>query len=46
MFYLDCIKQYSMNELIEFFSQELHEVYDSLVNSKKMALVREAKNNE
>ena len=45
-FYLDCIKQYSMNDIIEFFSPELHEVYDALVTSKKMALVREAKNND
>lgn len=45
-FYLECIKQYSMNDLLTFFSAELHEVYDSLVNSKKMALVREAKSDD
>ncbi len=42
-FYLDCIKQYSVNEILEFFSPELRDIFDSLVNDKKMALVREAK---
>ena len=42
-YYLKAIKAYSLNELIEFFSPELREVYDGLVNSFKMKIAREAR---